>query len=178
MAENDGQETTESLRGKLEKALADLAATNQTLAAERADRAFSGLEVSDRQRKIILRELSEDKLDITPDNVKSVAKDLGFAQAPPPPPPAGDGQQQPPPNGNGNDQQGNQGQPSVGEDGDILVSLNEMNVIDRANYNARRGNISPDLDTEMRNAKSPEELTQIIRTKGAASGLVHEWDTT
>lgn len=176
MAENEN-ETNKELRDKLEKALADLEAANNTVNTMRADSAFQGLTVSDRQRKIILRELGEDKLDVTAENVKSVAKDLGFGTPPAPPtPPANDQQTtppNPPPNGNGNDQ----GSPN-GSDDEIMVSLSEINVIDRANYNARRGNISPDLDTEMRNAKSPEELTNIIRTKGAASGLVHEWDTT
>jgi hypothetical protein len=170
MPENDDAQDGKVPREKYEELLASLKTQTEANEKLRADMAFGNVKVSDRQRKIILRELGEDKVDVTAENVAEVAKELGFVtdQAPPPPPPNGDGT--PPPNGDG---QGTDDQQDQG----IMVSLNEMNVIDRANFHARRGNVSPDLDTEMKNAKSPEELTSIIRTKGPASGLVHEWDT-
>jgi hypothetical protein len=118
-----------------------------------------------RQRRVVMRELTEDKLDLTSDNVKSVADDLGYVLTPTPPPATSTST-----NGEGDNN------PDPQKEEEIMVSLAEMGRIDRAEYNARRQNVNPDLETKMRNAGTREELRDIVRNEGPSSGIMHEWD--
>lgn len=172
MAENDDSNPGDSpgdLRTKLEAALK----TNSDLQSQMATLQGQVLmpTLNERQRRVVVRELGEDKLDLNAENVKAVAEDLGYKLTPEPPPTIPPVTPPTTPQGEQNGQQQEDGQSN-----EILVSLSEMGAIDQAQYNAIRGNVAPDFDTKMRNTKSREELRALIRSEGHASGLVHEWD--
>lgn len=175
----DSIEDPKDLRTQLKAALkanADLSSTVQQQGGQIAVLG-SGVQLSPRQQRIVLRELAEEKTELTAENIKEVAKELGFAQAPATPPAGqnGDGQQgqQQPADG----QQLDPGQQPDAVDQDIMVSLNELGAIDQANYHAKRGNVSPDLQAKINQTNNSEELTALLRAEGPRSGIVHEWDT-
>lgn len=75
---NDNDDNPSALRQKLEDAIK----RNKQL-EERLTITEAGLShLSDRQRKTILREMREDGEEITADNFKKVAKELGWGEAP------------------------------------------------------------------------------------------------
>jgi hypothetical protein len=48
--------------------------------------------------------------------------------------------------------------------------------MEQAQQSALRGNIDPTLETKINAAKTPEELTDLLRKEGSRSGIVHSWD--
>lgn len=177
MPDNDDSTNTPEIRKKLEDALAQLKERDQQISDRDSQLAALNAKIlmpnlNDRQRKVVMRELTDDKLDLTEENVKAVADDLGYNMNPPTP--------NAPTTPSDPNTPSSNGQPDPNADPDnyeeIMVSLATMSAIDQANHNAVAGRVHPDLETEIRNTKSPEELRHLIRTKGPRSGLLHEWD--
>jgi hypothetical protein len=184
---NQNQDDPKDLRTKLEAALKR---------EKDKDKLISNLQgtvlmpnLTERQRRIVLRELSEENKEATADSVKEVATDLGFKME-------GtttsqnsnqDGQTQGQTQGEGQTDDQNK---SGGTDGtqdpagsqtelppEVLVALEAMGRMDLVSQYSDRGpDHDVDFETKMNEAKTPEELTAIIRQDGARHGLVHSWD--
>jgi hypothetical protein len=124
--------------------------------------------LSKRQRRAVLRELSDEGTEFSADAAKEMAKELGYkteADTPTPTPtPAGDA--------GGNGQQGN----GEGEGEDAEDALSAIALMDKARRQSANTEVSNDFTGEMRKTKSKEELTDLIRTKGGRHGIIHEWD--
>ncbi len=174
-----GDTTTDNENpGDLRNQRDQLANTNKDLAAKLAayeqDEQLreAGLgHLSKRQRRTILREMAEEGTDFSADSAKEIAKELGYkteADTTTPPPTNDAGQ------GNGN---GQQGQPqNQDQDPDIEDSLTAMDLMRKAQAVAAGNAPSSDFESEIKATKSKEELTDLIRTKGARHNIVHEWD--
>lgn len=185
MADNDGsddgnengggeetKETPKALRQKLEAANAK----NKELAGKLLIHESGLSHLNPKQIQAVLKMHDEDA-EMTPESLKDVAKELGYTtEAPKGNQNEGgneDEGQQNQQNQNGN-QNGNQNE---NEDGDLVIPLNNMEAIERANRAAQRttGGES-DFTTKMNAAKSTEELEALIRSEGHKVGIVHEWD--
>lgn len=171
---NDTQDPGD-LRAKLEAAnerarVAEEAAKSMQQDIKLRDEAGLG-HLSDRQRRTILRDLSEEGTEFSPEAAKKIAEELGFPTAPPSAP-TSNGQgvaTNPAPVGN---QQQDPPVPSPANQ--ALDAFSNMQTAQQA---AIRGNNDPGFQAKVKATKSPEELRDLIRREGAASGLVHSWDT-
>jgi len=153
-------------RDKLQKERDELAARLSALEQDEQIREAGLGHLSKRQRRTILRELAEDGTDFSADAAKDVAKELGYAlESTPPPPPPGDSTTPPTPPANGNG--------STEDEGDEMTA---WALIDQARRESASNRVGTDFETEMRKADSPEELRDLIRTKGPRHKMIHEWD--
>lgn len=169
--------------GDLRRMLAEQTAKNEEQAAQLLafqqdqqlrDAGFSHL--SQRQRRTILRDMADDGVDFSAEAASDIAKEHGYPLTPTPPTTD---------NGNRNGQQGNGqgGQPQdtnqgqgQGGDQDVEDSLTAMDLMRKAQQMAAGNAQESDFETQIKATKSKEELTDLIRSKGARHGIVHEWD--
>lgn len=190
MPDNDDKPKSDDpkdLRNQLETALKKLNEKDATIAQLQGTVLMPNL--SDRQRRIVLRELAEEKKEPTAEAVKEVATDLGFKMEGSTTTTAttqnGDGGQN---NGsqNQNEGDGKSGDTTTNQDSagsttdlppEVLVALEAMGHMDLVQrYSDRGPDHDLDFESKMKEAKTPEELTAIIRQDGARHGLVHSWD--
>lgn len=132
--------------------------------------AKAGLEgLKERQLKALKREMSEEE-DLTPEKVKGIADELGYTVT-----------KSTETKGEGNNESGESNQPTgeQSSNGEQEVDNNEeitpLQLIERAHREAT-GRADPNFSEEVKKTKTPSELDALIRSKGAAQGLVHEWD--
>jgi len=169
-------DTNEETPGDLRTQRDQLASTNKELAAKVAafeqreqlrDAGFGHL--SARQQRSILRELAEDGKDFSAETAKEIAEDLGYPISPTTPTPT--------PNSDGNgDGTTTTTTTTTTEPDDAEDALTAMALMDRARAMAAGNAGNSDFETEMRKTDTKEELTNLIRTKGARHQIVHEWD--
>jgi hypothetical protein len=171
---NTGEELPPGdLRKMLEESNKQQAALQAQLAQHNQDEALreqAGLgHLSKRQRGAILRELQADGKEFNPEAAKEMATELGYKLTPSTPTPtttdpapAGDG-------GAGNNG-GEGGQPQPDD------NMTAFDVIARARAESASTRVGGDFEAEIRNAKNPEELTSLLRSKGPRHGMIHEWD--
>lgn len=168
MPENDTDQDPKDLRAQLEaanKALREEQAKTASYTKDEQLRESGFGHLNKLQRSVLMNQAGEGDLD--PEAVKKIATDLGFPlEAPKPSPTVTD-----PAPTNGTDP-GTAPTP----DQQVQQSLAGFDAARSANEVALRGNIDPSLETKIREAKSPEELTSLLRKEGHRGGLVHSWD--
>lgn len=127
--------------------------------------------LTDRQKKAIVREANEEGKEVTGELLKEIANDLGFQAPKQDPKDTKDDSANQNGNQNGNQQQENEDPPDPSVDED----LSYMDAIDRV---ARRG-ISSDPDSmeaKIAAAKTQDEVKAIIRAQGQKVGILLEED--
>lgn len=163
--QGNGDQSGSQLRATLEQTIA----TNKQLTG-RLMIYESGLgHLTEKQRNAVVRDASEGNKELTPDLLKTAAKELGFPTEPP--------KQQAQNDGDDNGQQNQNGQEGnddgTGEGVHVVdESLTYMDVIEQG---IRAGNAAPAPDSfehKMKNAKSPEEVQSLIRQEGHKHGIV------
>ena len=159
------------LQAEKDKAKA-LAAENSGLKLDSQLRDVDGLQaLTPRQRRAILRDMADDGVEFSAETAVEIAKELGYKIGSESPPPTGqqdNGQQ----NANDNTQQQNQN----GEHDDVEDSLTAMDLMNRARAIASGNAPNSDFETEIGKTENAAQLTELLRTKGARHGIVHEWD--
>ena len=169
---NNDNEDPKDLRTKLEAALErekQLISENTTFKQEQQFRDAGLGHLSQRQRRILAREINEEGGEFNAETAMEVAKELGFPEKKVEQQQDGQGQQQ-----QGQQQEQSQGDPQV--DGRVNEALNGFQVAQTAQAAALRGQTDPSVETAIREAKTPEELRSIIRKRGAGVGIVHSFD--
>lgn len=169
------KETPKALRQKLEAANAK----NKELSGKLLIHESGLSHLKPKQIQAVLKMHDEDK-DMTPDSLKAVAEELGYSTEVlkgNSKKEGDEGEGQPNQDGSQNGNQNNNGNQddNLNEDGDLVIPLNNMDAIERAN---RRSNTTSDTDfaTKMNSAKSQAEIEALIRSEGHKVGIVHEWD--
>lgn len=190
--DNGSGDDTKTLRGKYEALLARVDGIEaDKVKAERALAiSQSGVKnLSPRRQRAIMRELEEDKLDFTPENIREVAIDLNFAK-PEDFKDDGKGQQ--------GQQQGDQGQQTLPPNSNPDLNGNGaqtppdpyshyrdnsdgrmFGMNNLANQGVPAGSqitSAAQFDAAMKGAQSPEELDAIIRQSGGQFGVALEED--
>lgn len=175
--ENSGGDDTKETPKQLREKLTAANAKNKELAGKLLVHESGLSHLNPKQIQAVLKMHDEDK-DMTPESLKSVAEELGYNTEAP--------------KGNKNEggDEGNNGQQNQNQDGsqnnngnqndlddDLIVPLNNMEAIERANRAAnRQSQGDTDFHTKLMNAKSAEEVEGLIRNEGHKVGIVHEWD--
>lgn len=172
--DDNNPDDPKDLRAKLEAALrenSELKTTVSTFTQDKQLREAGFGHLSERQRGVVLGELAKEGKELTADNAKAIAGELGFpAESPTTTTPTPGVATSPAPVNRTGDGQGNGDAPSVD------ASLGAFSAMERANQAALAGRVDADVQTKMKEAKSPEELRSIIRQEGPGSGIVHSWD--
>ena len=176
--QNDDQQADNpnDLRVKLEtanKLNQDLTTRLQSLEQDTQLRDAGLGHLSQRQRRVILRELQEEGTDFSVDSAKEIAKELGYSETPPPP--AND-QTSDQGNGQGTGQSNDLGQGQQQEPEEPLTALEVLAQQDKARRVSSSNRGQPDLTTQINQAQSKDELRGLIRDKGGRAGIVLDAD--
>lgn len=166
---NDGEQSPGDLRAQLEAEKEKnkrLTSENSSYKQKDQLRDLGFGHLSERQSRVLLRELAEDQKDLSEENVTSIATDLGYPTEPPKP---RQQQQQ-------GDQNGDGQQESNEEDEELDDSLSAIALMQRAGNLSASTKVSTDFSNQMKGTNSKEELRDLIRTKGPRHGIMHEWD--
>lgn len=177
------QDDPKDLRAKLEEVIA----TNKQLTdrvngyeqREKLTEAGFG-HLNARQQKSLLREMADDGVtEFTPEALEPIVKDLGYPLKAETSTTTTTTTQDAGSNGEQGQQGQGQGNSDDGADtgfDPVAASMRGFDLMQTAQQAAVNGRVSPDLETQMREAKSPDELRAVIRSKGAQSGIVHSFD--
>lgn len=168
-AENqEQQQQTEG--GVLRKKLTDTLEENQTLKGKLLIHESGLGHLNEKQRNAVVREAQESGSDLTPELLKTAAKELGY-QTEAPKQDQNKGQEQ------GGDDGGNNGQVEVNNnDTDQDDAINSMDAVSRAMRQAAPSTDPTSFDAKLAACKNTAEVEALIRSEGHRVGIVHALD--
>lgn len=150
------KETGKQLRDKLENALTE----NTGLKAQLAIHEAGLSHLSEKQRRAVVRDLQDDEKEVTADNLKAAAKDLGYPESAAKPKDEGGGEDEEPP----------------GRNDPAEEALNSLDAIEQARRQAIPDTDPGSFEAKVKAAKSQDEVVALVRNEGHKVGVVHEWD--
>lgn len=180
--DQQGKPTGGQLRAQLEQALADKKALEGEMAMMKAtlrfhDAGLGGL--SEVKRKMLLS-VVDDPNAVTADQLKELAKEAGWAEAPPTPtPPNGTNTPPPDPNTNSNTQGSGEGEgPDAAAQMMAAAAAAGISEQEVAHLMGMRGKVDPrSFEDRMAKAETYEEVVAAIQQAGPSVGIMWEDDT-